>query len=244
MLFGLKESKMAAGGIKELVSELLKTSRAGGGEGWFGTNPKLSGVNISSDDYTSVDPLLSENKEVRGILGALKKRDLLKRLEILAKTQEQPYFTSGPDFKGPESRDSGQITGLRHIGPKGEALEYADALGESEKGSYLPSYRDWTPYDESTPWGMQTEGMPAARAYEEYANKPSNLLQWVMGLLLGGKDNFKTDLDYRRSGNPRQGGYYPEGETPRHSYDPSSIQGIPPAKRGLLETSRVNQGSY
>ena len=197
------------------IRTAFRGSRLGGGEGWFGTQKKLEGVNVSGRGkrgQTQVDPMFSDSKEFRGIIGSLQKRKLLKGLEDLG-AREDPH--------APWAGDIGQVTPLRYIGDEGGALDYGGALSRLRRyrglgpgpdfphltgaGADLPSYRDW----EQTPWYAQgddysqlfDESADANELYKQYARSPKNLLQLLTQKLSksGGhkNDNFVENYDYR-----------------------------------------------
>jgi hypothetical protein len=200
------------------IRTAFRGSRLGGGEGWFGTQKKLEGVNVSGrgmEGQTHVDPMFSDSKEFRGIIGSLKKRKLLKDLEDLGNRQEPDNFETRGVWPRGTRFNTGQVTGLRYIGDDGEPLDYRGASQERYYGlnrsdrpeEELKSYRDWRPtphYERGDNYSqLVDESAEANELYKQYAQSPKNLLQMMMQRL-GGRRNrdratpsFTERYDYR-----------------------------------------------
>ena len=199
-------------GIMEFVTELAKQSRLGGGEGLIDRQKPVTGVNLSDRSnfgHTQVDPTFGKSEEVRGVIGAIQKQLLLKRLDDLANVQEPVMVNPEKDI---EFWSQGQVTPLRFIGEEGEALDYVEALRQSEGSGYsptdIPSYRDWRRKPGNIyhgGGGGSLETRDVVDAYKKYAESPKNIFQLLLrGLGMGGKGKFKPELDYRgHSNDPR-----------------------------------------
>ena len=81
-----------------IMQDLWQTSRAGGGEGWFGMQPKMSGIQKSEmggfgeePTHKYIDPETS-GMQIRGILGALSKINLRRDLQ---EESEAGYWKGG-----------------------------------------------------------------------------------------------------------------------------------------------------
>ena len=177
-----------------LIQDLWQTSRAGGGEGWFGMQPEFSGIGMEEANpyqttgrsktpvdyepgpYTELHPQYSEEKKFRGILGALNKLKLQRQLEQEAGvTSEHPASWDPGSYS--VTPEKWQTQG--YVDEDVDLPRYTQKQAEYNRESYSPDEL----YPQQSIRDKSLETKHAASIYGDYYQSPKNILDLIMGAL-------------------------------------------------------------